>query len=224
MNINYKPSQIELFPSNSAALDELNKPRFFLASLTLSIESLVILSILGIMLTLFSFAIGVEQGKRSVAQALDERVAQAWNVGARRAHPTMIAASVTSTMPQQATAKPVAPIVAGSGNKGVVVMHTQAQPVGVKPMVKQTVVAAPKVAMLVPQAARMTVQLATYRSENYARDEAIQLRGKGIQTFLVKSGEFWLVCSGQFKSKEDAAGFINKLPSKYRKAVQLRRF
>jgi len=83
MNINYKQPQFELFPANSATLEDINKPRFLLANLTLSVESLVIFAILGIMVALFSFSIGVERGKAVAAQALDERVSAAWNVGSR---------------------------------------------------------------------------------------------------------------------------------------------
>ncbi len=83
MNINYKQPQFELFPANSATLEDINKPKFLLANLTLSLESLVIFTILGIMVALFSFSLGVERGKHLAAQALDERVSAAWNVGAR---------------------------------------------------------------------------------------------------------------------------------------------
>src|SRR5208337_3248088 len=83
MNINYKQPQFELFPANSATLEDINKPKFLLANLTLSIENLVIFTILGIMVALFSFSLGVERGKHIAAQALDERVSAAWNVGAR---------------------------------------------------------------------------------------------------------------------------------------------
>ena len=81
MNINYKQPQFELFPANSATLEDINKPKFLLANLTLSVESLVIFTILGIMVALFSFSLGVERGKHMAAQALDERVSAAWNVG-----------------------------------------------------------------------------------------------------------------------------------------------
>src|ERR1039457_2727735 len=83
MNINYKQPQFELFPANSATLEDINKPKFLLANLTFSLESLVILSILGIMVALFSFSLGVERGKHLAAQSLDERVSAAWNVSAR---------------------------------------------------------------------------------------------------------------------------------------------
>ncbi len=90
MNINYRQPQFELFPADSALLDDTNKPRFLLANLTLSIESLVIFTILGIMVGLFAYSLGVERGKHLAAQALDERVQTAWNAGTR----TMAAAAV----------------------------------------------------------------------------------------------------------------------------------
>jgi len=92
MNINYKQPQFELFPANSATLEDINKPKFLLAKLTLSVESLVIFTILGIMVALFSFSLGVERGKHLAARTLDERVSAAWNVGARTAAAPVAAA------------------------------------------------------------------------------------------------------------------------------------
>src|ERR1700679_320858 len=96
MNINYKQPQFELFPANSATLEDINKPRFLLANLTLSVESLVIFTILGIMVAIFSFSLGVERGKHLAAQALDERVSAAWNVGART-----VAVAVPAVVPME---------------------------------------------------------------------------------------------------------------------------
>ncbi len=99
MNINYKQPQFELFPANSATLEDINKPRFLLANLTLSVESLVIFAILGIMVALFAFSLGVERGKHIAAQSLDERVSAAWNVGARTlAVPAAVAVPVQASM------------------------------------------------------------------------------------------------------------------------------
>ena len=84
MNINYKEPQFELFPANSATLEDINKPRFLLASLTLSTENLVILLILAIMIGLFSYSIGVERGRSLAAEILDSKAAAAWKVGGRR--------------------------------------------------------------------------------------------------------------------------------------------
>src|ERR1700688_3539202 len=102
MNINYKQPQFELFPANSATLEDINKPKFLLANLTLSVESLVIFAILGIMVALFSFSLGVERGKHLAASALDERVSAAWNVGARTMAPAaVVAILVGQAQPQQ---------------------------------------------------------------------------------------------------------------------------
>jgi len=180
MNINYKQPQFELFPANSATLEDINKPKFLLAKLTLSVESLVVFTILGIMVALFSFSLGVERGKHLAAQALDERVSAAWNVGARTMAPVAAAA-----VPLERTA-----------------------PLG---------------RSFAEQKFRYTLQAATYGNEEYARQDALLLKAKRFQSFLIKSGKYWLLCVGHFNNKESAAAFLRKLPDEYRSA-QVRRF
>jgi septal ring-binding cell division protein DamX len=188
MNINYKQPQFELFPANSATLEDINKPRILLANLTLSLESLVILAILGIMVALFSFSLGVERGKGLAAQALDERVSAAWNVGARTmavpvavpAAPLAGMAPVTRNVPEQR------PAGYGLGN-------------------------------------RYTLRLATYGNEEYARQDALLLKAKSFQSFLIKNGRYWLLCVGNFANKESAVVLLRKLPGQYRLS-QVRRF
>jgi hypothetical protein len=114
MNINYKQPQFELFPANSSTLEDVNKPRFLLANLTLSLESLVILSILGIMVALFSFCLGIERGKRLVAQALDERVSAAWNVTVKKPLPRNFIPATAAI----AAGSAFTPPMAGQGQAG----------------------------------------------------------------------------------------------------------
>ena len=179
MNINYKQPQFELFPAKSATLEDFNKPKILLANLTLSLESLVILAILGIMVALFSFSLGVERGKGLAAQALDERVSAAWNVGAR----TMAAPVAVPPAPAALSAVPVA------RNAG----------------------------------SRYTLQLATYGNEEFARQDAVVLKAKIFQSFLIKNGKYWLLCVGNFANKESAVVLLRKLPGQYRLS-QVRRF
>lgn len=191
MNINYKQPQFELFPANSATLEDINKPRLLLANLTLSLESLVIFTILGIMVALFSFSLGVERGKNLAAHALDERVSAAWNVGAR------------TIAPPPVPAVPVAPA-------------------------QKSMAAQPKPAEFhgMPAAAatgHYTLQAASYGNEEYAQQDALLLKAKGFQTFLIKKGKYWLLCVGNFNTKEGAAAFLKRLPAKYR-FCQVRRF
>jgi len=189
MNINYKQPQFELFPANSATLEDINKPKFLLANLTLSIESLVIFAILGIMVALFSFSLGVEHGKGIAAQALDERVSAAWNVGARTvAAPAAVA---TTAVPMQRVSQVQKPFI----------NHGFMQGSGV----------------------RYTLQAATYGNEEYARQDALLLKGKGFQSFLIKSGKYWLLCVGNLNNKESATALLRKLPGQYRSS-QVRRF
>jgi septal ring-binding cell division protein DamX len=185
MNINYKQPQFELFPANSATLEDINKPKFLLANLTLSLESLVIFTILGIMVALFSFSLGVERGKHIAAQALDERVSAAWNVGARTmaAMPLLAAPAVT--------------------------------PGSIAPP------AVEKKALVFGD--RYTLQAATYGNEEYAQQDALLLKAKHFQPFLIKSGKYWILCIGNFNTKEGAASLLRKLPSEYRSS-QVRRF
>ncbi|MDE1920077.1 MAG: SPOR domain-containing protein [Candidatus Omnitrophica bacterium] len=184
MNINYKQPQFELFPANSATLEDINKPKFLLANLTFSVESLVILSILGIMVALFSFSLGVEHGKTLAAQALDARVSAAWNVGART-----LAAPVAA-IPAPAAVQNPSPV-----NHG----------------------------FIIGPGTRYTLQVATYSNEGYARQDALRLKKRGLQPFLIKSGRYWQLCTGNFRNKEAAAGFLRQLPGNLRSA-QVRRF
>lgn len=176
--------QFELFPANSATLEDINKPKFLLARLTLSVESLVIFTILGIMVALFSFSLGVERGKHLAAQAFDERVSVAWNVGARTVAPVAAVA-----VPLQGTAPQQRPLI----NHGFILGN------------------------------RYTLQAATYGNEEYARQDALLLKAKGFQSFLIKSGKYWLLCVGNFNNKGSAAALLRKLPGEYRLS-QVRRF
>ena len=70
---------------------------------------------------------------------------------------------------------------------------------------------------------RYTLQAATYGNEEYAMQDALFIKKKGFQTFLIKSGKYWLVCVGNFNNKESAAALLKKLPGEYRLS-QVRRF
>jgi cell division septation protein DedD len=194
MNINYKQPQFELFPANSATLEDINKPKILLANLTLSLESLVIFTILGIMVSLFSFSLGVERGKRLAAQALDERVSAAWSVPARTMAPApaVVAAAVAAVPVRQ-------PAVVLQKPQGIF----------------QKFLAAP--------GNRYTLQGASYGNEQYARQDALVLKAKGFQSFLIKSGKYWLLCIGNFNNKATAMAFLKRLPGEYRSS-QVRRF
>ncbi len=211
MNINYKEPQFELFPANSATMEDINKPKFLLATLSLSTESLVILVILAIMIGLFSFSLGVERGKHLSAQALDEKVAAAWNVGGRRlaVNPVVVAPAVANSQvsPTGKTTNNVTIARAAANSKTAtapIAKATTLKPVVAKP----ATVKAPMVPAI--GSGKWTAQFATYKSENYAKQEALGLKAKGYPVFIVKFKEFYLVCVGQFSSQAQAEAFLKK--------------
>jgi len=206
MNINYRQPQFELFPKDVPGHDDVNKPKLLLANLTLSMESLVILTILGIMLALFSFSLGVERGKHLAAQALDERVSAAWNLAPRKpALPAKQSAQVQQAAGTQRMA---------SRNR---VLVPAPMPVVTTPTRPSTPVKS------VAGSQRFTVQVATYKNEAFARQEALGLKAKGLGTFLIKKGDFWLVCLGQFATQESALAVMKKVQPKYHGST-VRRF
>ena len=211
MNINYKEPQFELFPANSATLEDINKPKFLLATLTLSTESLVILVILAIMIALFSFSLGVERGRHLAAQTLDDKVSAAWNVGGRRlavvAPPVAAQATAGNLQASQRSRVLNTAQVTHANLNSRVVLTTVPKAVAVKPVV-------PAANLSMSSVGKWTVQLATYKSENYAKQDALGLKAKGYPVFIVKFKEYYLVCAGQFASQEQANAFSKKVPSK----------
>ena len=77
--------------------------------------------------------------------------------------------------------------------------------------------------MALDQWTRYTLQAATYGNEEFARQDALFLKAKGFQSFLIKNGKYWLLCVGNFNNKESALAFLRKLPGQYRSS-QVRRF
>ena len=216
MNINYKEQQFDLFPANSATMEDVNKPRILLASLTLSTESLVILSILGIMIALFSFSLGVERGRSLAAQSLDEKAAAAWNVGGRPLA-TVATPAVAVKAPVMMNVAKTSSVV--STSRAVVAPRST---LTVKPVAAKAV-AVSATGNAVSTGSKWTVQLATYKSEKYAQQEALGFKAKGYPAFLVKSKDFYLVCVGQFSSQAQADSFFKKIQAKHQ-GSQVRRF
>ncbi len=167
MNINYKQPQFELFPGNPDAFDDVNRPRFFLANLSLSIESLFILVILAIMIGLFAFSLGVERGKQLAAQMLDDRSSAAWSVTQDKT-----AATVALKQPENAKAK-------------------------------------------TKSSSSFTVAVGSYKNAVYAKQEALALKAKGFESFLIKKGNLWMLCLGQFSDRQGAEVLLKKVPQKY---------
>lgn len=68
-----------------------------------------------------------------------------------------------------------------------------------------------------PQASKTLayIQVASFRTEKYARKEIRRLEDKGYQPFLAQWGKFKVVCVGGYKDKSEAFGDLKKLEKIY---------
>jgi septal ring-binding cell division protein DamX len=194
VNINYKQPQFELFPSNSGVGDDASKPRFFLANLTLTIENLVVLSILGIMLAVFAYSLGVERGKHVMVAQMMERAPLK----------PLVAQSPVVAVKPSATANSAQAV-----GTAVVTAPVQSVPTAPASVVEQKL-------QNVNPAFKYTVQVASYADEKFAQRAAQDLGKKGFETIVMQKGKYAILCVGKFNQMNEAKAAIAKLKSKYK--------
>ena len=204
MNINYKQPQFELFPGSSASVEDPTRPRLLLANLTLSVENLVVLSILGIMVAVFAYSLGVERGKHVMASEF-KAGALAQPVTAQT---PVVAVRQTSTVPSTATAVRQAPVTGVAVNAA----STVVKPVSAVPVA----VVAQKPAQVPAAAFKYTIQVASYADEKFAKKAALDLNKIGFETLVMQKGKYAILCVGKFNQKNEAMSVIAKLKSKYK--------
>ena len=204
MNINYKQPQFELFPGSSASADDPTRPRYLLANLTLSVENLVVLSILGIMVAVFAYSLGVERGKHVMASEFKASAL----VESVTAQPAVVTAA------RQAAAAPAAvTTVRQAPASGVAV---NAAPTAVKPAAAvPAAVIAQKPVQIPASAFKYTIQVASYADEKFAKRAAVDLNKIGFETLVLQKGKYAILCVGKFNKKNEAMSVISKLKAKY---------
>lgn len=60
-----------------------------------------------------------------------------------------------------------------------------------------------------------TIQVASYKDDQYAQKEANSLKKKKFDAFVITKGDFIIVCVGKFSKKEDANGILSKMKKNY---------
>ncbi len=68
-----------------------------------------------------------------------------------------------------------------------------------------------------------TIQLATFKKQDMAEREVDTIRKKGFQAFIIASGDYYEVCSGQYVSKEDAGRDKKLFSARYKDCFIRRR-
>ena len=215
MNISYKERQITLFPDATPTPDESKRPHFTAAQLTLGIENLVILTIVSIMIILFSFSIGVERGKGIALRESTQPVSvdktdlvketgtpqtpakPFWNLFGKGP-----AKALPSTEEETQSAQP-------SASQG-------ADSPAIKAVAKVTEKATKAVASSVKTGTAFTIQIASYKTEKGAQKEASSLKKKGYNdVFVLQKGSYTILCVGNFQKKEAANLLGKKLMGRY---------
>ncbi len=197
MNINYKQPQFELFPGSSGVDNDASRPRLFLANLTLTIENLVVLSILGIMLAVFAYSLGVERGKHVMTAQLMDKVPAKPLVAQAPVVQTQSAAVVKIPVQQ-----PQATVASVAGSARTL------QPQSAVVVEQKTLTADP--------AFKYTVQVASYADKKFARKAALDLDKKGFKTIVMQKGKYAILCVGKFNQKNEAKVIIAKLKPQYK--------
>ncbi len=68
-----------------------------------------------------------------------------------------------------------------------------------------------------------TIQVASFKDDQYAKKEAGVLKNKNLDSFVITKGNFFIVCIGKFSKKEEANGLLVKLKRTYNDCL-VRRF
>lgn len=61
-----------------------------------------------------------------------------------------------------------------------------------------------------------TIQLLSHRKKDYADRDAGMLRQAGVQTFVSRKGNYYIVCAGQYASSDEAAADLRYFRQKFK--------
>ncbi len=202
MNINYKQSQFELFPGAVSGADKIAKPRFYFSSLTLSLENLVIATIGVLMVVVLSFSLGVEKGKKVV-------------LSNSSVMPVILTAPVNGK-PASSASSQAAP---ASKDPGVSAdpSETMSQEIARQDKRGEKTPALIKDDEMLPSG--YTIQVASFKKDEFAQKEAVLLQKKGYQIFVVSKGKYSIVCVGKYSNKDDAKVTLNRLQKTYKDLI-----
>ncbi len=204
------PSQIELFPGVAANPAVQKNSRLFARSLTVPVENLFVLTVVVIMSLVTAFSIGVESGKRLIVKEKDLRRSVFQRPG---------------NLPDQKTAGK-----AGSAGSVDMPKEQRIPTAGRAPEKAREAMEddpgqdirfdeQPVLAVVPTGEKAFTVQVASYKKEKYAQQEAMGLKDKGYkghEIFVLPKGNYSILCVGKFDQHDQAKVFSEKLRKKYK--------
>jgi hypothetical protein len=216
VNSNFnKQSQFELFPVNGAASRPMEPPkqRFFLKSLTVSLESLVVIGMVMVMGLVVSYCVGIEKGKTQL-RASASRPAKKKAV-TQRSRPLVNPVTKNQPVQPRKTNLPVAPAAVPMVNEPAVIASGNPKVAPTAPLILEKVqdpalLAASDIEKL------YTIQVASFKELKFAEQEASLLKRKGYDILVLPKGSHSIVCVGKFNQKEQAKTFSQKLKKQYK--------
>lgn len=186
-------SQFELFPQSSQNTSGPRGAAFTLRDLTISVENIIVVCIFFIMAVVLFFSLGVERGKRL----------------AEKAGPVEQETLVIEASPE---------------NPDVTVQKTE--PAAASRQARETTKSSPEVQQQefipVPNDLKeaidnqYTIQVASFKQEKYAQEEASNLQKNGFESFVLLKGSHTIVCVGKFEEMGQAKKFSSRLKNKYK--------
>ena len=189
MNIYHNnQSQFELFPGDSDGHGQKQKLCSFRTKVIFSIENCIVLGIVAIIGLVLSFSLGVERGKKR----------------------DQVAKSQLADLQQEE-------VVAAEVQEIAVVVPEIEERVAALPVVGQatedpgpeTVVPAVEEFQKKKVDKSYTIQVASFKSEAYAKKEAMNLKKLGYEKIMVlPKGKYSIVCIGEFAQKDEAKSGI----------------
>ncbi len=214
MNINFKQSQFELFPGTPGSSSESGKPRYLFANVSLSLENLIVFSIVILMILVFSFSLGVERGKKVGRFAVLQNESSKdiklnpSSVSAGNSQKSL-AGSNTNVRPQEVNPSGIATPQKAAGS------DMEKNPNSVQrnqPPSDKTNTMTPGQDIK----KSYTIQVASFKIQEYALKEAQDLKNKGHDILVLGKGEHFIVCVGKFVSEQEAKIFAYKLKKQYK--------
>jgi len=190
---NDKQSQFELFPGSSEFFLEPGKPHARIKNLTLSVENIIVLSIILLMSFVLLFSFGVEHGKK-LARKIDGRGINGQN---------------RATLDKAKFHK-----IEENSNEALKETAVLERTVDSKNAGEQKIFEVP-VEIKIMAEDYYTVQVASFKSKTRAQKEADSLQNVGHDTFVVPKGSYSIVCVGKFPLQAEAKKFSKHLRTRY---------
>lgn len=158
----------------------------FSASINISIDTLIVVVIAGIMVNLTAFVVGIERGKglAKFSAEYDTHKKQLQDV----------------KMPSRNENFPA--VTAQEQKKNSLDKLIEEEKKQAVPQIE------PK--------GGYSIQLASYTSNSFADKEAVRLKERGVKSFVLKKGNYFVVYSGVYASKTSAAEQLSSFKKRYK--------